>query len=548
MAGSPLLIALPSGLIVSGVAAWAARLCSALAASGRAAGLILHAPPDGHARLEFALHPGVRVFDASGLARFEDVSAMAADDPRVGAVREAWIGAYLEAARSLAGDGGGPVVLSPNLHADCYGVAVEAARREAGLVRLIGWQHNDIEYDRCVLAHYEAALSGLVGVSDRIVAALGAKMAGRRVDSVPYGVEVGDAPPVREALAGAVSGPVGARPVRLLYAGRLEHHQKRVLALGYLSRCLAQRGIGHELTVLGDGPARAELAALVEGMGERPGAVAGGAATVAARSIRLVGAATPGRVRAALREHDAFVLASRFEGLSVAMLEALSAGCVPIVTRVASGALQAIEDGANGFIAEASAEDGEEVVGAALADAVERFLAGDHGALARRAWSTARERFSIEAHARAAARVIDEAGSRAPAAGCVDWAGDRPVWFTDVGAGVPADAARRMGEVIGRLDGRAFVVHGTGAHTRALLGVLSDGAGGLVGFTDDDRQRRGGALGGLPIVGPEDAATLGATDVVISTWMHENGVWARRGVYESQGLRVHRLYGDRGGG
>ncbi|MEZ6232782.1 MAG: hypothetical protein R3B68_01200 [Phycisphaerales bacterium] len=223
MPGCALLIALPSGLIVSGVAAWAARLCSALAASGRAAGLILHAPPDGHARLEFELHPGVRVFDASGLARFEDVGALAVGDPRVGAAREAWIAAYLEAARAMAAQaGGGPVVVSPNLHADCYGVAVEAARREPGLVRLIGWQHNDIEYDRCVLAHYEPALSGLVGVSDRIVGALEERVAGRRVESVAYGVEVGEAPPARAgwlgrertwwggARASAVCGAAGA--------------------------------------------------------------------------------------------------------------------------------------------------------------------------------------------------------------------------------------------------------------------------------------------------------------------------------------------------
>ncbi|MEZ6232781.1 MAG: glycosyltransferase [Phycisphaerales bacterium] len=335
--------------------------------------------------------------------------------------------------------------------------------------------------------------------------------------------------------------------MRLLYAGRLEHHQKRVLALVELSRCLTERGIGHEVTVLGDGPARGDLAASVETLGVgRAGA--GGVATAAPASVRLVGAATPGQVRAALREHDAFVLPSRFEGLSVAMLEALAAGCVPIVARVASGALQAIKDGRNGFVAEASPEDGERAVGAALADAVERFLAGDRAALAARAWSTARARFSMEVHARLAARVIDDAGGGAPARGLLEWAASRPVWFTDPGAGVPADAGFRMASLLEQLRGRRVVVHGTGAHTRAVLDVLLEGAAGLVGFADDDRQRHGGTLGGLSIVAPERAGSLGATDVVISTWMHEGEVWARRGVYESQGLAVHRLYAENVGG
>jgi len=65
----------------------------------------------------------------------------------------------------------------------------------------------------------------------------------------------------------------------------------------------------------------------------------------------------------------------------------------------------------------------------------------------------------------------------------------------------------------------------------------------VVAFTDDDRSNWGGELIGVRVVAPKDASGQGATDVIISSWLHEQAIWERRAVYESQGLRVHRLYG-----
>jgi hypothetical protein len=48
------------------------------------------------------------------------------------------------------------------------------------------------------------------------------------------------------------------------------------------------------------------------------------------------------------RSADIFILASRYEGTSIAMLEAMAQGCVPIVTRV-SGVAGVIQPGQNGF-------------------------------------------------------------------------------------------------------------------------------------------------------------------------------------------------------
>lgn len=48
-------------------------------------------------------------------------------------------------------------------------------------------------------------------------------------------------------------------------------------------------------------------------------------------------------------QHDVFVLTSAFEGLPLALLEAMAHGCVPVVADVASGIPELIAAGANGF-------------------------------------------------------------------------------------------------------------------------------------------------------------------------------------------------------
>jgi len=235
---SPLLIALPDGLSVSGVTTWAVRLANACARSGRACGLIVHAEPPGARRLGIPIDRGVEVYDASGLA----------------CGLEPMVGFYRSAAEDLADRWGGPVVLSPNLRGDCYGAC--AALAGGAEVRLVGWQHSDIEYDRRVLAHFAPVIERFVGVSDVIVGRLRETLGARGADvvGIPYGVEVPTHPVSRE--------PAGGRALRLIYTGRMEHRQKRVLSLVRLSDELRTRGIEHELTLLGDGPASDEVDAL----------------------------------------------------------------------------------------------------------------------------------------------------------------------------------------------------------------------------------------------------------------------------------------------
>ncbi len=500
---SPCLIPLPGGLAVSGVARFAVRLASSLAQRGRPAGLILHAPARDTAALTLPVDPGVRVFDLSDLPPVESSVDAGVFVPR-----------YRDAMEGLAGEG--PTVLVLGQHAAPFAVTAELMRSTPDSVRAVGVAHSDNGYDARVLAHYEPMLSGLVGVSDHLVGVLRELTPDRSnaIESIPYGVEIPARPATRE--------PLGGRSLRLLYAGRLEHRQKRVMALPVLSAELTRRGIAHTLSIVGDGPARGELEA----------------ACLEHNAVSLHPPAAPEGLDALLDAHDAFVLPSRYEGLSIAVLEALAHGCVPVVAPSRSGTSQAVMPGITGEAAHATPDDEEEAVGIALADAVDALRRRDLGEMAGRCWAHAAERFGIDRHADAWAGLIDRASHDAPRA----WPAGRPTAFDAPSASgaVPADAADRLRRVLETIGDEAIAVHGAGAHTKALAAVLARAH--VVCITDDDRQRHGESLMGLTIADPSHAAGLGAEHVIISTHLHEEDVWRRRGVYVDQGLTVHRLY------
>lgn len=511
-----LVIALPQGLNVSGVTRWGVRAANGLVARGRPAGLILHPTPSGQSRLDLPIDERVAVCDLSDRA---PIAACAGD-------LRAFVGPYLDTITRVAG--GGVCAVSPNLHGDCYGVVAAITQVMPGIVRTIGWQHSDIAYDRRLLTHYEPMLHRFVGVSERIAGDLRTALPMRRGDvrDLAYGVEVPETFP-RERAPGE---PASGTPIRLLYTGRIEHEQKRIASLVHLHDALVARGIAFELTLIGDGPASPEIDAACA---RRP-------------AMRRLPPAGPGEIRALLGAHDAFVLGSRYEGLSISMLEALAAGCVPIVAGVRSGAAQAIADGGNGVLVPATPEDSDEIAGAAIADGVERALSLGIGKLARAAWNTAIERFSLARHLDAVEALIDEACAEPGRA----WPATRACAFSAAeGSGgssgsVPNGASELLRALLDRLAGERVVLHGAGRHTIELASVLAESNAEIVGATDDDPARVGQRLLGWTIREPERAHETGATAVVLSSWMHQRAMLARARVFERQGLAVHAIYPD----
>lgn len=500
---------LPCGLVTGGVTSWTVRLLNALAPE-RSCGLILHAPAKGVAPARIELDSRIRVFDLSGMKRLEEAN---------GDVDE-FAAAYGDVVAELAGDG--CAVLLPSLLGDCYGACAQVTREEDLNVRVVGFAHSDNAYDVRVIEHYEGMLSNAAGVSAALTRILREKWGERANDvrQIATGVEVGV---VRS------SRPNGA-PLRLAYTGRMDESVKRVTALIAMSDELTKRGVAHELTLVGDGPAETELDRMISAR-----------RTSSLQRIVRTGGVTPDRVRETLRTSDVFVLASRYEGLSVSMLEAMSEGCCCVVTRVNSGAEEAIEDGVNGVLV--SCDDGMDVVGRAFADRIATLTREQISKIGHAARATVIARYSMESHAKAVGRLLDEAASK-PAR---SWPADRRAAFTSapgiVGSGtVPAGADNLLREVMDSLRGKNVVVHGTGRHSMELSHVLREYLAQIGAFVDEDPQKRGSAFLGKPVLGPDVVAKIGATDVVISSHLHQDAIWSRRDVYERQGLRVHRLY------
>lgn len=516
LAPAAIAIALPRGLCAAGVTSWALRLAGALAAHGRPAALIVHPETSGHARLSPAIHPRVLVRELRGVP---DLDAAQGD-------LSPFIQVYREVVRELSIETSRPVVLAPNLLGDCYGIAAALCCADADRVRVLGCQHSTVPYDTRVLAAYEPVIARFVGVSDHIAGTLRAAVPHRAGDvrSIACGVEV----PAEVASRPALSG----RPLGLVYHGRIEQSGKRVLALLEMSDELWRRGVLHRLTLVGDGPSTREVDARV--------------ARSEGGRIRRLEAMAPAGVMRVLEEHDIAVLASRAEGLSISVIEAMSRGCVPVITRTESGATQLVTPGENGELVELAPDADDATLGRLMADGVERAIRGGLERMGRASVERVRERFGLESHARRMAMLIDEVAD-SPAR---YWPGTRPVAFTSAGGpagsgAVPADGAARLRETLRRLSGRLVVIHGTGRHTIELAGVLADSPARIAAFADDDPARQGKTLWNWPIIAPAEVSRTGAGDVVISSWINQDAIVARAGVYQRQGVRVHTLYGDR---
>jgi glycosyltransferase involved in cell wall biosynthesis len=145
---------------------------------------------------------------------------------------------------------------------------------------------------------------------------------------IPYGIVLPQARVRAERPADS--------PLRIVYTGRIEQVQKNVLALPGLVRELEARGVPFVLTLVGEG---SMLETLRERMRD----------SIAAGRVRLAGRMSPEQVQAELAGSDVFLLVSFFEGLPVAMLEAMAAGCVPVVAEIESGVPELVRDGVTGL-------------------------------------------------------------------------------------------------------------------------------------------------------------------------------------------------------
>lgn len=123
-------------------------------------------------------------------------------------------------------------------------------------------------------------------------------------------------------------------PLRMIFVGRVVAQK----GLDVLIEALAQldRGLPYSLTVVGDGPQRAQLERRAQALG------------IGAR-IDWQGWVTLETLRELYRAHHALLLPSRFEGMASVMLQAMASGCTVISTDV-FGARDVLGAGVGGII------------------------------------------------------------------------------------------------------------------------------------------------------------------------------------------------------
>jgi glycosyltransferase involved in cell wall biosynthesis len=183
--------------------------------------------------------------------------------------------------------------------------------------------HGDTEYYYDLAVRHDPIVHAFIAYSRRMYDELLARLPHRAatIFHLPYGIP----------LPAAVRRPAGG-PLRTIYAGRFEHQQKGLFDLPELDRLLQARGVDVQWSIAGAGPDEAEL--------KRRWAFN--------PRVQWLGRLSPPELLEEYTAQDVFVLPTRFEGFPVALVEAMGAGLVPVVSDIASGVPEIVVKGRSG--------------------------------------------------------------------------------------------------------------------------------------------------------------------------------------------------------
>lgn len=183
-----------------------------------------------------------------------------------------------------------------------------------------------------------ADLRAEADVIDAVIATnrLSAKLVTQAIQSVdrvlyaPYGVPLFDDV---ETCA-----PQRNEELRLLYSGRLEQEQKRILDLPYLLSALRGRGVKAQLSLAGGGPDEAALRKQFESLG-------------LLSQVSFLGVLNQQDLSQQYRKHDALIITSVWETGPIVAWEAMSHGLPVVSSRyVGSGLEGSLVDGVNSLL------------------------------------------------------------------------------------------------------------------------------------------------------------------------------------------------------
>lgn len=203
------------------------------------------------------------------------------------------------------------------------------APRLSSNVKLVGLVQADSPLEIEQAGRLGHCWDAIVAVSEPIqfkVAALYPHLAPRLV-TIRNAVPTLPAPP-QKSMAG---------PLRIAYSGELRPNQKRLDDMLEIARRLADRTENFQLTFFGDGAHRGHLERESRDL-------------VSRGLVAFAGRLDPAELLEQLASQHVFLLTSEFEGLSIALLEAMSRGCVPVMSQLASQSI-VVRNGDNALTA-----------------------------------------------------------------------------------------------------------------------------------------------------------------------------------------------------
>jgi glycosyltransferase involved in cell wall biosynthesis len=203
---------------------------------------------------------------------------------------------------------------------------------KAAGIPTVGVIHSDDEFYRGVLrtfvfgkpAYQLSAIACVSEFLEQTVKSLGQTTSA--IWKIPCGV------PLPSTLAQPPSDTL-----KLIYVGRLTEEQKRISDVTR-ALCRVVREVPHtEATLYGDGADRANVEKILmeEGKG---------------LPVRLAGKVDSHLIQALMLQTHALVLLSDYEGLPIALMEAMACGVVPICLKIRSGIPELVQDGENGLL------------------------------------------------------------------------------------------------------------------------------------------------------------------------------------------------------
>ena len=135
--------------------------------------------------------------------------------------------------------------------------------------------------------------------------------------------------------------------LKVIYAGRLVKEAKQVLKLTKAFCEASKVNSNLDFSIYGDGDQEQSIKALIKN-------------EKASKNVKLFKALPPNKIIRKIQEHHVFTLMSDYEGMPIALMEAMACGVVPVCYVGEGGVDEIIAHGVNGFIVKNRGKDYQE--------------------------------------------------------------------------------------------------------------------------------------------------------------------------------------------